>query len=73
MISKKFHKVHREIPVLESLSTVQGLHAIWLATLLKRDPRTGVSEPAVPRFFTKFVYLNNSQNSKKNTRVGVSF
>ena len=46
--SKKLHKIHREIPVLESLSnTVKGLHAVRLATLLKRNPSTGVLEPAV--------------------------
>ena len=44
----KFHKIHREIPVLQSLSnTVKDLQAARLATLLKRDPRTGVSEPVV--------------------------
>ena len=29
------------------------LQAVRLANLLKRDPRTGVSEPAVHRLFTK--------------------
>ena len=38
-LSKKFHKIHREIPVLDSISnTVERLQAVWLATLLKRDP-----------------------------------
>ena len=34
------------MPVLQSLSyTVKELQAVKLATLLKRDPRIGVSEP----------------------------
>ena len=34
--------------MLESLSnSVKGLQAVRLATLLKREPHTGVSEPAV--------------------------
>ena len=38
------------MPVLDSLSnTVKGLQAVRLATLLKRDPRAGVSESAVRR------------------------
>ena len=46
--SFKLHKISRTIPVLESLSnTVKGLQAIRLATLLKRNPRTSVLEPAV--------------------------
>ena len=44
----KLHKICRKIPVLESLSnTVKGLPAIRLATLLKRNPRSSVLEPAV--------------------------
>ena len=44
----KITKIHRKVPVLESLSsTVKGLQAVRLATLLKRNPRTGVLEPAV--------------------------
>ena len=39
--------------MLESYSAAQFLPVVWLATLLKRDPRTGVLEPAVPKFFTK--------------------
>ena len=70
----KFHKIHTEIPVLESLSNIiKGLPAIRLWTLLKRDPRTGVSEPALCRSSTKSVFLNNLQNLHENTRVGVSF
>ena len=38
-LPKTFHKIHREIPVLESLSnTVKCFQAVRLATLLKRDP-----------------------------------
>ena len=48
-LSEKLHKTHRKIPVLVPLSnTVKGLQAIRLATLLKRNPRTGVLEPTVP-------------------------
>ena len=37
--SRKFHKIHREIPVLQSRpNTVKDLQAIRLANLLKRDP-----------------------------------
>ena len=47
-LSLKLHKIHRKVPVLESLSnTVKGLQAIRLASLLMRNPRTGVLEPAV--------------------------
>ena len=46
-LSHKLHKIHRKIPVLESLSnTIKGLHAVRLATLLKQKPRTAVLEPA---------------------------
>ena len=46
--SSKFLKIYRKIPLLEFLSnTVKGLQAIRLATLLKRNPRTGVLELAV--------------------------
>ena len=44
----KLHKIRRKMPLLESLSnTIKGLQAIRLATLLKRNPRTSVLEPAV--------------------------
>ena len=44
-ISEKLHKIHREIPVLQSLSnTVKSIEAVRLATFLKRDPRTGVKD-----------------------------
>ena len=47
-LSEKFRTVHREIPVLESLSnTVKYIQAVWLSTFVTRDPHTGVSEPAV--------------------------
>ena len=49
-LSSKLRKIHREIPVVESLSnSVKCVQAVRFATLLKRDPRTGVSEPAVRR------------------------
>ena len=60
--------------MLESLSnTVKCLQAVRLSTLLKRDPRTGVSELVVNRSSIKQVFLNNAQNSLENTCVGVSF
>ena len=63
-----------EVPVLESLSNnVTGLQAAEIAPLLKRDPATGVSEPAVCRCPTKQAFFKNSQNSQENTCVGVSF
>ena len=50
----KFHKIHREIPVLESFSNnTIGIQAVRLATLLKRDLCNGDSEPAVGRCSTK--------------------
>ena len=52
-MQKNFPKnlIYREIPVPEFLSnTVKDLQAVGVATLLKRDPRTGVSEPAVHRY-----------------------
>ena len=62
------------IPVLESLpDNIKELQAIRLATLLKRHPCFGVSEPAVCRSSTKQVFFNNSQNSQENTYVGVTF
>ena len=60
--------------MLQSLSnTVKGLQSVMFATLLKRDPRTGVSEKAISRCSSKQVLLNNSQNSQESTYVGVSF
>ena len=71
---KGFLKLQKEIPVLQSLSdTIKELQAVRLATLLKRHPRSGVSEPAVCRSSTKQVFLNNSQNSQENTYVRVTF
>ena len=47
-LSLKLHKICGKIPVLESLSnTVKGVQAIRPATLLKRNPRNSVLEPAV--------------------------
>ena len=46
----KFLKIHREIPMRQSLSnTVKSFHAVRLATFLKKDLLTGVSEQAVCR------------------------
>ena len=40
---KNFLKIHREIPVRRSLSNnVKNFHGARLATLLKKDPLTGV-------------------------------
>ena len=70
---KVSEKIHKEIPALQSLSdTIKELQAVRFATLLKRHPRSGVSEPAVCRSSTKYVFLNNSQNSQENTYVGVT-
>ena len=45
---------YRAPPVAASASnTVKCVQALKLATLLKTDPRTGVSGPAVPRSSTK--------------------
>ena len=50
---KKYISI-KEISILQSISnTVKGLQTVRLATLLKRDPRTGVSESAVLRSSTK--------------------
>ena len=61
------------VNTVKTANTVKGLQTIRLATLLKRHPHTGVSEPAVCRSSTKQVFLNNSQNSQENTYVRVSF
>ena len=48
-------------PVLESLSdTGKSLQTDRLATLLKRNPRTGVLVPAVRKCSLKWIFLNNS-------------
>ena len=53
-LSRNFPKLHREIPVLESLSNnVTALQAVKIVTLLKRDSGTSDSEPAVRRGSTK--------------------
>ena len=60
--------------VPECLSnTVKGLYAVRLATLLKRNPRTSASEPAVRKYSLKQMALNNSQNSQVSTCVGAYF
>ena len=47
-LSLKLNKISRKITVLEPLSnTAKGLQAIRLATLLKRNHRISVLEPAV--------------------------
>ena len=67
-LSEKLHKTHRKIPVLVPLSnTVKGFQAIRLATLLKRNPRTGVLEPTVPMCSLKQMFFKNSQNSQEST------
>ena len=56
VLKKSFPKNYTKstVPVLESLSnTVKGLQSIRLATLLKRNPRTGVLEPDVHKCFLK--------------------
>ena len=53
-LSLKFRRIVREISLLESLSNiVKCLQAVRLATLLKIDPVTGVSESAFRRSSTK--------------------
>ena len=43
VVLKNFAKIHRKIPVLGSrFNNVTGLHAVRLATLLKRDSGTGL-------------------------------
>ena len=45
---RKVCKIHIEIPVLNSLfNNVTVLQAVRLTTLLKRDPGTSISKPAV--------------------------
>ena len=52
--SLKIHKIHREILAMYSFSnTINGLQAVRLGTLLKTDPDTGVSEPAIRNSSTK--------------------
>ena len=64
---KVSQKIHNEISVLQSPSdTIKELQAVKLATLLKRHPRSGVSQPAVCSSSTKQMFLNNSQNSQKH-------
>ena len=73
-LSLKLHKIHRKIPVLESLAnTAKDLHAVRLADLLKRNPGTSVLEPAVCKCSLKKMFMNNLQNLQENTCVGVFF
>ena len=54
-------KIHKEIPMLQSFpDNIKELQAVRFATLLKRHPHSGVSEPAVCRSSTKQVFLHNS-------------
>ena len=56
--------------VREPLSnTAKCLQAVRFATLLKRNPRTGVLESAIHKCSLKKVFLNNSQNSYRKTPV----
>ena len=59
--AKKFsQKIHKEIPVLQSLSdTIKELQAVKLATLLKRHPYSGIlnfiiKETTAKMFFCEF-------------------
>ena len=53
-LSWKFHKTHREVLALGSLSnTVKSLQGIRFGTLLKRDSATGILKAAVRRCSTK--------------------
>ena len=60
--------------MLQALSnTIKEFQVVRLATLLKRNPLSGVSEPAVRSSSTKEVFLNNSQNSQENTILELLF
>ena len=72
-LSYKFLRIHQEIPVRQSLSNTLSLPAVMFATLLKKDPVTGVSELAISRSSGKQVFLNNLQNSQESTCVPVPF
>ena len=73
-LPKKSCKTHKEKPVLGSLSNnVTGLQTIKLATLLKIDTGSGVSEPAASRCSTKKVFLKNSQKLQEIICVVISF
>ena len=47
---QNIHKIYREISLSDTVKCVQSVR---LTTLLKRDPRPGVSESAVCRSATK--------------------
>ena len=52
-LSWKLSKIHKETPVLESLSeNITGLQYVRLATLLKKDSTMDVSESVVCRYST---------------------
>ena len=51
---KNFLKIHREIPMQRSLSdNAKSFHGVSLATLLKKDPLTGILDQAVCRYTIK--------------------
>ena len=50
-LQKRFPKKFRK--KLSYSDTIEELQAVRLATLFKRHPRSGFSEPAVCRFSTK--------------------
>ena len=59
-LSRKFLKTYRKTPVLESLfNNATGLQAVRLATLLKTDSSTGVSETAVSRYSSQKMFLKS--------------
>ena len=49
----KLRKIHRKSALKCLSNTVKGLYAVRYATLLKRNPRTSVSEPAVRKYSLK--------------------
>ena len=53
-LSYQFLKIHREVPVWQSLSNiVKSFQVVRFATLLKKHPLTGVWEQAICRFSRK--------------------
>ena len=72
-ISKNTFSYRTSLVTASVSNTVKYVQAVRVVTLLKRDPSTGVLEAAICRSSTKWVFLNNSQNSRENTYVRVSF
>ena len=55
---QKISQIHREIPVRQSLSkAIKNLQAVRLASLLKRNLKTGVSDQLFCKIFYKIVGL----------------